>query len=306
MKKFLTVILAALALMCTLPARAASGDLFIYPVPPDTMLSLQPRCDYIVLRFWDRCNFGTAFDKYPEKLNAAFGDWISIMPHASADSVHTAIDKLLKRFEKKGPETLALATMAENWLYSDTAQFSSTEVYLPFVRAAAAHKKISKADRARFEHQKSVIESSSTGSTVPDIPFTDASGAKGSLAQVKAGSILLFVNDPDCLDCTMARIRLSADPNARELIDRGELAVVSIYPGDTDDEGWEKARAASDPKWVTVAMPDADNYFDLRSTPLFLFLNRRHRVLATDLDIDYLLGAFLEANLKTKALNEQR
>ena len=309
MKRIFSILQAfiILAAIGTADASAKSGDLFIYPVPPDTMQTLQPRCDYIITRFWDRCNFGTAFDKYPEKLNAAFGDWVAIMPHASADSVHVAIDRLLKRFEKKGPETLALATLAENWLYSDTAEFTSDEVYLPFAKAAASHKKIGKADRARFESQARIIESSGVGARVPAIPFVKADGSKGTLDDVRAGSVLLFFNDPDCLDCTMARIRLSADPNTAQLIERGELSVVSIYPGETDDEGWEKAKAATHPLWVTVAMPDAHEYFDLRSTPLFVFLNARHKVLATGLDIDHLLNAFLVSNqttLKQKA-NEQ-
>ncbi|MDE6612662.1 MAG: DUF5106 domain-containing protein [Muribaculaceae bacterium] len=309
MKRIFSILLTIIGLMsASAPdASAKSGDLFIYPVPPDSMQMLQSRCDYIVTRFWDRCNFGTAFDKYPEQLNAAFGDWVAIMPHASADSVHVAIDRLLKRFEKKGPETLALATMAENWLYSDTADYTSEEAYLPFAKAAATHKKIGKADRARFESQARIIESSSVGARVPAIPFTRADGSKGTLDDVRSGSVLLFFNDPDCLDCTMARIRLSADPNTAQLIERGELSVVSIYPGETDDDNWEKAKASTHPSWVTVAMPEAYDYFDLRSTPLFVFLNSRHKVLASGLDIDHLLNAFMVSNQATlqKKANEQ-
>ena len=53
-------------------------------------------------------------------------------------------------------------------------------------------------------------------------------------------------------------------------------------------------------------MPDAYDYFDLRSTPLFVFLNSRHKVLATGLDIDHLLNAFLVSNQATlqKKANE--
>lgn len=302
MKKVFSIILLLSALLSGFghQAKAASGDLFIYPVPPDTMMALQPRCDYIVSRFWDRCNFGTAFTK-PDKLNRAFGDWISIMPHATADTVFHAIDRLMAHFAKKGPETLQLATLAENWLYSDTAQIHSTELYLPFAKAAANHKKIKKADKARFASHAKIIESSSVGANVPDIPFTYADGSKGSLADINGkGSILLFFNDPDCFDCTMARIRLGADPNTRELIERGELVVLSIYPGEPDEENWEKAKAAANKEWTAIAMPEAYDYFDLRSTPLFVFLNSRRKVLATDLDVDYLMGAFRTANQAAK------
>jgi len=112
MKLIYIILLLFISIIGAGEASAKSGELFIYPTPPDTMQALQPRCDYIVTRFWERCNFGTAFDKYPAQLNATFGDWVAIMPHASADSVHVAIERLLARFAKKGPETLALATMA--------------------------------------------------------------------------------------------------------------------------------------------------------------------------------------------------
>ncbi len=299
MKRILLIILLIAA---GLEARvsAASGDLFIYPTAPDTMQNLQSRCDYIVKRFWDRCNFDHGF-RNPDKLNRAFGDWISMMPYASADTVYASVDALMARFQKKGPETLELASMAENWLYSDTATMRSSDIYVHFAKAAATSKKLSKAERARFTAQVQIIESSSVGSTVPGVPYVKADGSKGTLDDIKDNaSILLFFNDPDCLDCRMARGRLSANYHTNQLIEKGQLVIVSIYPGDTDDENWEKSKAEAPANWITVAMPDAADYFDLSSTPLFLFLNSRHKVLAANLDIDYLLGAFGTANQAQK------
>lgn len=288
--KLTLIYLVALLLLCPLRVNAASGDLFPYPTPPDTLMALQPRCDFIIMRFWDRCNFDQAM-RNPEKFNRAFGDWVTIMQHASADSVHAAIDKTLAKFAKKGPETLALASMAENWLYSDTSAIFSEEIYLPFARAAANHKKISRAEKSRFQLHKQQIETSATGAYVPALPFTRPDGSRGNLGEVTGGSVLIFINDPSCSDCNFARIRLSADYNANELIRRGELTVVSILPDDPSDE-WREEAARYPETWVVGAMPDADTYFDLRRSPTFLFLNSRHKVLLKDMDLDYLLGAF--------------
>lgn len=306
LKKDMKRILLAIFTLCILSgafkASAQEEKLFVYPVPPDTMTLFQPRVDYIVTRFWDRCNFETA-RLHPKQFNQAFGDWMDMVPHASADTVFNSVNKLLKRFEKKGDIILDLATMAENWLYADTAAYFSTELYLPFARAAATNKKISKAERARFAHQVKLMESSMVGATVPDIPMIYADGRSGTLADIKGKSVVLFINDPDCMDCTMARIRLSADPNTRDLIDRGELDVVSIYPGDTSDEEWEKAKANAVDGWVTVAMPDAYDYFDVRQPPLFIFLNSRHKVLVSGINDDYLLASFRVANQLQKRKN---
>lgn len=305
MKKLTVYILAFVSLILSGfgVASAASGDLFIYPSPPDSMQHLDSRCNFIVSRFWDRCNFDLA-QRSPEKFNEAFGDWIAIIPHATADTVYSSVDRLLTRFKKNGPITLSLAQMAENWLYCDTAQYSSTELYLPFARAAANCKKVPKADRARFESHVKIIESSSVGAIVPDIKYVKVDGSNGSLGELTAGSILLFFTDPDCVDCSLAKVRLSTDPNTKELIAKGELNVVSIYPGDADSDAWTRLKDGAPAEWLTVAMPEAYDYFDIRTTPKFIFLNSKHTVLASDLSIDYLLGAFRVANQAQKRTNE--
>lgn len=299
MKKTFTRIITVVCLLASaFHGKAANDELIPRPLPPDTLLNLQPRCDFIINRFWDRCNFEQAF-LHPKELNAAFGEWILIMPHASADTVHASVDKLIAKFAKSGPNTLKIAEMAENWLYSDTAQFRSEEVYLPFAKAAATHKKISKAEKARFAQQAQIIESSGLGKRVPDLKFTRLDGSKGSLADASGSSVLIFINDPDCSDCNLARVRLSADFNTNQLLKEGELTIVSLYPGEPDSKEWQEAAASYPETWIVGAMPDADLYFDLRESPTFIFLNKDHKVLAKYMPVDHYLNAFRIVNSQT-------
>jgi len=297
-KLFASIIVLVCIFSSAAHLNAANNDLIPRPLPPDTLLNLQPRCDFIINRFWDRCNFEQAF-LYPNELNAAFGEWIMIMPHASADTVHNSIDKLLAKFVKSGPKTLKIAEMAENWLYSDTAQFRSDEVYLPFAKAAANHKKISKAEKARFAQQVQIIESSGLGKVLPDLKFTLPDGSDASFADVQGGSVLVFINDPDCSDCNLARVRLSADYNTNQLIKENQLTIVSIYPGEPDNKEWQEAAKSYPDTWIVGAMPDADLYFDIRESPTFIFLNKDHRVLAKDMPLDHYLNAFRIVNSQT-------
>lgn len=293
--KLITLIVLSI---CSFSAKAAENEetLFTYPTPPDTMTQLQPRCDFIVSRFWERCNFNTAF-RNPQKLNQAFRDWVFIMEHASADTVHASVNRLIDKFSRKGPETLAIANLAECWLFGDSGMISE-EVYLPFARAAANNRKISNADKARFVAHVKLLENSMVGADVPNLEFIRPDGTRGNLGEIQGSSVLLFINDPDCDDCNLARVRLSADYNTKELIRRGELTIVSIYPAEPDEQ-WQAAASTYPENWVVCAIPDADEYFTLRSFPSFFFLNSRHKVLAKDLDINYLLGAFRVANIRS-------
>lgn len=295
MKKFFLSILVAIATI--LPVRGASGDLFPYPVPPDDMENLGERCDFLVTHFWDRCNFKAAFSSM-DKLNNAFGDWVSFMPYATADSVHIAIDRLLKSVEKSGPHTLGLARMAEGWTYSDTASIFSEEIYYPFAKAAAEHKKINNADKARFISHVRIIDNTRVGGRVEHLDYRTIDGEPHSLNEARTQIVVIFFNDHDCDNCSLARIRLSADINATALQRAGLLTILCIEPGDMTDE-WRSAAATYNTDWVVGVSENADEYFALRTSPSFYLLDSRHKLLAKNFDIDGLLAAL--ASLRTNA-----
>ena len=295
MKKILyTILLTLSAIIVTVPAKTAE-PLFSYPIPPDSMQYLQQRCDYIISRFWDRCNFDRAI-REPERFNTDFGAWVNIMPHASSDTVFTAIDNLLGRFAKKnGDITLRLAQMAENWLYSDTSELISEELVLPFARAAASHRKIDKQEKAHFRKLLQILESSMEGATVPDIEYILPDKSKGKLQNVPSGSILMIFTEPREAVSSMARLRLDTDPNTRALIESGQLHIINIFPGEPTEE-WFKDAAEYPSSWLNVAMPEASEYFRISSLPEFYFLNSERKILKKGLTLDYLLGAFRVTN----------
>lgn len=287
MKRYILSLLLCLASVGAM--RGADGDLFPYPVPPADMEMLGERCDYLVSHFWDRCNFKTAFST-TEKLNNTFGDWVSFMPYATADTVHNAITRLLETVKKSGPQTLGLARIAEGWTYSDTTTLFSEEIYYPFAVAAANHKKISAADKARFQSHVRIMDNTRVGSKVEHLDYTTADGTKHSLGEAHTQIIVIFFNDSDCDNCALARIRLSADINATALQRAGLLTVLSIQPGDVTEE-WLTAAASYPAEWINGVSEDADEYFAIRSTPDFYLLDSRHRLLAKNFDIEGLLAA---------------
>ncbi len=293
MKKLIYSIFTAVALIFSIGTKASAqtdNTLFTYPQAPDELTTLYQRCNYLVDHFWDRCNYSTAFLN-KKKLNDAFGHWIGFMPYATADTVHMAVDRLIDKVKKSGPNTLTLAQMAERWLWADSAEILSEEIYLPFAKAAATHKKISNAERARFASHVKQIENSSVGSQLPPLKLTAPDGSKSLLSDYDATNVVIFFNDPDCTECNMARVRLSADFNARRLIEAGKLTIISIYPGDPGNTQWLAAATEYPQNWITVAAPDADEYFDLRTTPAIYLANTKV-IKVKNLPVDNLINAF--------------
>lgn len=289
----------ALTAICSPVLEAADGDLFKYPEVPADKVTLSERCNYLVYHFWDKANLTAVFSSR-QKLHNTIGDWFGFMPYATADTVHMSIDRLIGKVSKNGPNTLTLAEMAEAWVYSDTSEMRSEELYLPFAKAASTHKKISKAERERFLAQVKVIETSGLGATLPvTLKFKNRDGQEMSIGDIMGNSILLAFVDPLCSDCQLDMVRLSADPNVKDLIQCGEMTVVMLY-ADKPNERWDSKVASMPAEWIAGTMPDADEHFDLTLIPTYYFLDGDYKVIAKDLVADQILSAAAVANARRK------
>lgn len=299
MKKIALSICILLCSLAFTPAAAQSGGddkPFVYPSIPDTKTTLSERCNYLVYHFWERCNLKEIFTRKND-VDQAMSDWLSFMPYATADTVHIAIDSFLADVAKTGGEnTLLVGRTAEKYLYTDSAEIFSEELYLPFCKAVADHKKIGKADKARFQAQAQILENSSLGVKAPAFEYVTVDGERKSFGDVIASRIIILFNDPDCIDCMMTRTRLSADYNTNELIKRGLVKVVCIYPGKPTQE-WKDAAASYPENWIVGASEDIDQLFDIPQMPDFYYLDGKHTILGKHAPIDNMLAALMRINI---------
>ena len=284
------------SLICQPTAVFAADRLFDYPEPPEELVSLQERTTYLVTHFWDRCNKESSILNR-EKFKEAFMDYISFMPYAQAEAVHSSIAQLIAGYEKSPEHLLTLAELAEDAVYNGEADFVSDEIFLPFAKAVIAHKKISKDKKARFAHEVKIVEQTEVGKVAPELNYTLKDGSKSQLSATRGAHVLLFVNDPDCDECRMTRLRLSTDHNINQLIDSGLLRIVSIYPDEYTSE-WAQDVAGYNSRWIVAATLEVDEEYDLRTTPTLYYLNPEGVILSKTLDLENLLEAFHVANSK--------
>lgn len=296
MKIYIKSLVLWLCLACGLAANAQrENTYFPYPQVPEDLTSLSQRCNFLVDKFWERCNIKQSFSSV-DKLSEAFGDWVSFMPYATADTVFPAIDRYIEAVAKTGGENLkSVVEMAENWVYSDTSSYYSEELYLPFCKAGAEHKKMPKKARAKYAAQLRMLENSSLGKTVSPFDYKTPDGSTGNFGDVIASRVILLFMTPDNFECSLAKARLAADFNLNSLISAGLVKVVAITPGEPTEQ-W-KAEAATYPEgWVAAALPDAEALFDLSATPSIYYLNARHKVLGKHLSVDNMLLGLRQIN----------
>ncbi|MDE5786817.1 MAG: DUF5106 domain-containing protein [Duncaniella sp.] len=273
-------------LACTLGAKAEG--LFPYPIVPDSISTLTGRCDFQARHFWDFCDLKKVFSTRA-RVADEFRGYLEILQLATPDSAVAAVESFTKRLEKQPNDLLFLAEIAEAELYSDTAKVWADELYIPFARAVVNNKKVQKPYKARFRQQAEVLGNSLPGHKIPSLPFTRPDGSQGDVAADSARVTLLFINDPDCSSCRMARVRLSADVNTRELVNDGVLKIFAITPADPD-ENWKEEVSAYPAEWTVGAAPDMDMTLDLRGDmPVFYILDKNNKIRFKHLDIDQVL-----------------
>ena len=282
--------------MTTLSSALLADDKFFeYPQAPESLTTLSQRANFVVEHFWDRCNLKSAFSSR-DKMAKAFRDYVTYMQFATKDTTITSINKLIKEVQKKPKNMLTLAQIAEETLYGDSALFWSDELYLQFTNAVIKTKKISKADKARYEHHTKILTNSLTNSTLPNFEYETPNGEKQQFDSIKAPAIILFFNDIDCTDCQLAKVRLATDINLNKLIDLGVIKIVSIYPGEANEE-W-KMEASNYPKnWIVGACNDIYDMFDMRVIPTIYQLDDNHKIIAKNLNVDGILSVVSSINL---------
>lgn len=289
MKRILTAFVALLYIVS--PCSAQKADTYFpYPTAPDNLSTLSQRCNYIVYHFWDFCNFKSAFSSLP-RMNAAVGDFLSFMPYASADTAHIAIDGLIDKVKKNPRHLLSLAKMAKGYLMSDTSTYISEELYLPFAKAVAGAKKVPSSEREVFAREARILENTMIGTRISDMKLTLPDGSQTMISANTAPMMLLVFTGPDCSDCSLCRIRLSADYALNRMIKDGRLKIINVYVG-PDGEQWKKWASDAPADWVTGRNEDAASMFDLSVMPTITYLNRRMEVLSKDLTADDVIRSF--------------
>lgn len=282
-------ILAFLTLIISISASAqvngaVSQQFFQLPIIPDSIVSFQNRCDFMVTHYWDFCDLKKAFSSR-DKMADAFKMYISFMPYASADVVFKSVDKFLGGISKKPDDMLFIARLAENNIYADTAEFQSEQLYTHFIDGILKSKKLDKNSREYYEKQASVLHNSQEGMMAPAFDITDSQGAKTKFVTDTAqfATLLMFMVPGDS-DAELAKTRLNANIKTSQLIKSGMLKIYCIA---TKNNG---ERFTSPEGWTSGFAPGIEEIYDVRKSPMFYIINSEGKILKKGNELEPVLN----------------
>ena len=123
------------------------------------------------------------------------------------------------------------------------------------------------------------------GQPANDFRYTLASGASGTLYGLQAEYVLLFINNPGCAMCREIREAITSSPMLSEMIERGRLKVLALYP-DEDLTEWRDYRDHIPASWINAydkgCVVREKSLYDLHAIPALYLLDSRKRVLVKD------------------------
>lgn len=115
------------------------------------------------------------------------------------------------------------------------------------------------------------------GQPANDFRYTLASGASGTLYGLQAEYVLLFINNPGCAMCREIREAITSSPMLSEMIERGRLKVLALYP-DEDLTEWRDYRDHIPASWINAydkgCVVREKSLYDLHAIPALYLLDR--------------------------------
>lgn len=302
MKKIILSLITAMTISLAMNAQQIETP-FAYPQAPDTLSTLEDRTSYVIMKFWDNCDFKKVMPD-TAKFNRAFRDYISFVPYAYTDSIRKSANALLNRFKDNPKAILQIAEQADRNLFGPEAPFWSDEVFIMFARSVLANKKISNADKAPYMEKVKMLNSSQVGANVNQLSYTTRHGATHDLYNQNGEFIAMIFVDESCADCSIIMLRLETDVAVTNLVKSGKLKIVVINVGEATPK-WKEEVADYPYEWEVGSAPDAAKYIDLRNMPNIYLLDNEHKVVLRNMSVDQLLRICENLNLQQNTTTKE-
>lgn len=256
------------------------------PVIPPSQLGADEKRDYLRTHYWDRFDFAdTLFVREADTLQMleAFAAFVSLISDRPTD--RGPVDSLMRRASANKPMLEYFSMLSDRILADPNSPLRNDEFYIPVLEAVVASPWFDEYEKLAPAYDLRLASQNRVGHRANDFRYTLASGASGTLYGVKAEYVLVFINNPGCTMCKQIREAISSSPMLSEMIERGRLEVLAIFP-DEDLSEWEAYRSQIPASWINGydrgCVIREKGLYDLKAIPALYLLDRNKMVLVKD------------------------
>ena len=282
------ILYAAVALVAFACSAQRSGDVPL-PSVPSELREPQVRADYIIEHFWDNADTLGAYKR--NALEQAFSNFISVFPVASDTARQKAMKALVQKASSGHDGLVAVAEIADIYLYNVDSPIASEEYYILFLQELMESDALSEDEKIRPAYQLSNALRNRPGDLAADFSFDTREGLHTSLYDeidrlASGQKLALIFYDPDCSHC-----RKLLDKLLKYRADFAGLTFVAVYSGD-DRPMWQDAAGELPSDWIVGyddgTMQEEDTYI-IRTLPTIYVIAPDKTVLVKEATLDDLL-----------------
>ena len=260
------------------PAADTVRSRVFLPAIPPASLAAEERPEWLRRHYWDRFDFSdTLFLAQVDtaQMVEAYARYIALLSAAPTDGA--PIDSLMRRASASRPMLDYFAWLGAEVLHDPNSPLRNDEFYIPVLRALLAAPWYDEYERIAPACDLQTAMQNRIGERANDLRYTLASGATGHLYGIRAEYVLLFINNPGCPMCREIREAIVASPMLSEMIERGRLKVLALYP-DEDLAEWRDYRDRIPAAWINgydagCVVRETGSY-DLTAIPALYLLDR--------------------------------
>ncbi|WP_295936741.1 DUF5106 domain-containing protein [uncultured Alistipes sp.] len=299
LRSLLILTVAAIAVSCggrsrqqQQTAATPKARVFLPAIAP-VALSAEEKREYLRWHYWDKFNFSdTLFVQQVDTMHMieAYAQWIALISDRPTDPA--PVDSLMHRASASRPMLDFFTMLAEKVLHDPNSPLRNDEFYIPVMQAVLASSYYDEYERIGPAYDLDMASQNRIGHRANDFRYTLASGATGTLYGIKAEYVLLFINNPGCTMCKEIREQIGSSPMLAEMIERGRLKVLALYP-DEDLTEWHDYRSQIPAAWINGydagCVIREKGAYDLTAIPALYLLDQQKRVLVKDsTDVPYI------------------
>lgn len=257
---------------------------YFLPMLPPADLDAGQQQAYLREHYWDRFDFSdTLFLRRVDSMQMldAFVGYLQIIGPVDGE----AMRGVAARAAQSKPMLSYFYGMAEKVLNDPNSPFRSDELLIPVLETVVASPLFDEYEKMAPGYDLQMANQNRIGRPANDFRYTLASGARQSLYGVKADYTLLFLHNPGCPMCREILRELTASPMLTEMIERGTLRVLALYP-DEDLGEWRKHFDEIPAKWINAydagCTLERERLYSLRAIPALYLLDSEKWVLLKD------------------------
>lgn len=253
------------------------------------MVPAEERASFLAEHFWDRFDFrDTTFCNKPDITEQAYANYLEVLRYVDLLSAQRSVSALLKSAEVDSTMFDYFAMLTDKYLYDPNSPFRNDELLIPALETMIASPLLDEAEKIRPQSQLNMALKNRIGQKATDFRYTLHDGSSGRMYSIEADYLIIFINNPDCPACKAIREQICASPMLSEMIERGVMKVLAIYP-DEDITAWLNYRHNIPASWINsydkqLRLRD-DELYDLKAIPSLYLLDSEKRVMLKDCNL---------------------